>query len=355
MTNDMQAVQDDSIGTDPTIVQTIDSLDFEPTASKSKKKKSKKKSTTPNPDKKQHSILKKIVFTIVILGLMAGVAFGVYYYLSLGTGKNTPSKAKFTLDDKTIYVGENLSNNIMDYGNFNTVDISNCKLDIENVNTEESGQYKYSVTCNNEKVTANISVIERQKFNLETLFIYKEVNTDITINDFIKSNEDYTYYFTDETALNEYMQTPGGPYSIGINVKSESGNETIIYAALYVLPSKPLMYLTCTSSMQNNYTIIDKIAFNTSKNNMNISTRTYSYEFTNENDYYNYLNTIDNGKINIDNHEGIVIMNNNTNTLKVITTLTNEILSNEYGSSFPNTYSEISSYYRNAKKYSCTI
>ena len=52
MNSEMQVIQDDSIGTDPTIVQTIDSLDIEPGQQNSKKKTNRKKSKTPNPDKK---------------------------------------------------------------------------------------------------------------------------------------------------------------------------------------------------------------------------------------------------------------------------------------------------------------
>ena len=351
----MQSIQDDSIGTDPTIIQTIDSLDIEP-----EEPKSKKKSKTPNPDKKPHSILKKIIFTIFVLALMAGVAFGVYYYLSLGTGnKKTSSKKNFTLDDKVIYVGEELSNNIMDYGEFNSVDISKCILDINTVDNTTEGNYEYNVTCDKEKNTASISVIQRTVFNVETLLVYKEANSDITINEFIKSENDYTYSYVDENALNEYIQTPGGPYSIGINVKNENDEETTIYAALYVMPSKPLMYLTCNSQKQTSsvtkYTITDKIAFNSSRNNMNTSVRIYNYEFDNESEYYNYLTNINNGQINIDNHEGIVIMDNSAHILEIISTLDNNTLNQEYGSNFPTTYNEINSYYRNTKKYSCSI
>ena len=360
MDNNTLEIKDDSIGTDPTIVQTIDSLDFEPGAQNEKKKKRKKikdNNYMPSDSKKKaKSIIRKVIFTIIVLALMAGVSYGVYYYLSLGTGKNSHIKAKFTLNDKTIYVGEELSSNVMDYGDFSTVDISECKLDTKNVDNTMEGTYNYAVTCGKAKYTANIIVITRTKFNVEPTFLYKEVNSEISINDFIKSEEDYEYSFVDENVVNENMQSAGGPYSIGINVKNENGEETVVYAVLYVLASKPFMSLTCKSPVQNDsYTIIDKISFNNSKTDMKISTRTYNYEFTNENDYYNYLLQIDNGQISIDNNSGLAITDNVHNTLKIVTVLSNEVLTKEYGRTFPTNYSEINSYYRNTKKYSCSI
>ena len=75
---------DDGIGIDPTMVSVIETLDVLPKEEIPNKPKNKGRSKTPNPDKKPGDLLKKILFTIVILALMAGVSFGVYYYLSLG-------------------------------------------------------------------------------------------------------------------------------------------------------------------------------------------------------------------------------------------------------------------------------
>ena len=90
---------DDGIGIDPTMMPVIESLDVLPAETKpeekangKKNKKKKGKLPTPNPDKKPRDLIKKILFTVVVLLLMAGVSFGVYYYLSLGTSGGGKSK-----------------------------------------------------------------------------------------------------------------------------------------------------------------------------------------------------------------------------------------------------------------------
>ena len=89
----------DNIGIDPSVVPVIESLDFTPGETYTENKTVKKVKTNKSNDDKGPSLIKKILFTLVVLALMAGVAFGVYYYLSLG--RNVSTSTIFSLMDKS--------------------------------------------------------------------------------------------------------------------------------------------------------------------------------------------------------------------------------------------------------------
>ena len=361
--NEYFKANDDGIGIDPTLMPVIESLDVLPSDKKeedknAKKTKVKKKSTTPNPDKKPGDLLKKIIFTIVVIALMAGVAFGVYYYLSLGS--NTPSKSKFSLQNRFIYVGDTLPTNVMEYGDFSTVDVSECSIDIDEVDVNKVGTYDYAIVCGKAKYTAKVIVSERISFEVEAKAVYKKVNDSIKPEDFIDTKEDgYSFSFTDENTVKGYLESAGGPYAVNINVKKDDGNETVVNSLLYVTNQSVNMYLTCNSSKQSGdiyaYTITDKIAFDSSRNNLGISLRSYNYVFETQAEYELIKSTITDGKIKIDEHEGFALIDNVNHKIKVYSLLTNEMLNDEFGDTFSTSYNDINSYYRNTKKYSCSI
>ena len=347
------------IGTDPTTVEVIDSLDVLPAEKPNddgKPKPKGKKSTTPNPDKKPHETLKKVIFIIAVLLLMAGVAFGVYYYLSLGT-KNKQKKA-FTLKDIQLYVGSTVSKNITDYGDFSNIDLSTCLINgLDSVDTSTVGTFEYSVTCNSTKHTAKIEIIEAEEISFTTRIIYKGTNDIPAVNDFISTETEYNL-LTDEEKLKNYLKSEGGPYGINMNVSHESGKEKEAYAVLYVIKSTPAINLLCTSKEINKnnyeYSVTDYFVFDDSRNNLGYSLRIYNYKFSEQSDFDNaILNVMDN-KISIDNHEDYFIMDTLTNTISIVTKLSDNTLKAEYKNTFPTTYAAINSYYTNTKNYTCS-
>ena len=119
------------------------------------------------------------------------------------------------------------------------------------------------------------------------------------------------------------------------------------------------MYLTCNSSKQNSndfeYTITDKIAFNSMRNNMGVSLRFYNYMYASDAEFELAKSNIVAGKVAINNIEGFALVDNVNNRIKVVNVLTNEMLNDEYGKELPTGYNDINGYYRNTKKYSCSI
>lgn len=354
---------DDGIGMDPTMMPVIESLDVEPPSKdedpkgKKKAKPKKKKSTTPNPDKKPGDLLKKIMFTVVVLLLMAGVSFGVYYYLSLG---RHGGKGKFTLNDKVIFVGDPLPTSVMDYGDFSTVDVTECKINVDDVNINEAGEYDYSIVCGKAKYSAKIIVQEKIYFDIATKVVYKTLGETAVVKEFIETErEDYTFAFVNEAEVTNALATTGGPHVIEIKVINENGEETIVNGLLYVQTEDAMMFLTCDSGEQSgdtyDYIITDKIAFNHERNNMGDSLRSYKYTIPSAGDYELLKSQITSGELTIGDQTGYALINNLTNQITLVSVLTNETLNEEYGQPMPSAYNDINSYYRNTKKYSCSI
>jgi len=348
---------DDGIGIDPTMVSVIETLDVLPKEEIPNKPKNKGRSKTPNPDKKPGDLLKKILFTIVILALMAGVSFGVYYYLSLGTKRPT---AKFTLEDKVIFIGGILPTSVIDYGDFSTIDVSECSLNTKNVNVNQPGEYVYVITCGKSSASAKIIVKEKQVFAIESKFVYKTVGDEVEPSEFIKAEGDnYQVSFVNPDDVQNNLLTIGGPYVIDLKVVNEKSEETIVSALLYVISEDVNLYLTCNSNMQTaggyDFVITDKIAFDDSKENLGISIRTHSYSFSLDTEYETMKNAINGGRLIINGNEGYALIDNVNMQLKIVSILSNEVLGSEYGSELPKAYNDINSYYRNTKKYSCSI
>lgn len=340
-----------SIGTDPTLIETIDSLDVLPGGTSENPNDKKKKYKTKDPDKKGNDIIKKIIFVVVIIALMAGVAFGLYYYLSLGTKKK--NTVNFTLDNISIGVNEELSKNVIDYGNFSTVDISTCSLNINDVNVSEVGTYNYSVTCKSTTRTAQIIVENNSTIEGETLLVFKNTGDTVEAKEFINSDREYEISFENEDEVKSALNMSGGPYLVNLKL-SENGSEKSVSSALYVMKSTPKMFLSCTSNIiDDKYTITDKMAFDDDGNDLNVKVRIYTYSYPE--DYESKVSEIVDGKITIDDHEGIALTNSNDRTISIVNLLSQTTLNSEYGSSFPDKYNPINNYYRTTKNYTCSI
>ena len=369
------------IGTDPTMLQVIDSLDVEPPKEvlesiskkesnenienldnsvdekkdKGKSKKSKKKkSTTPNPDKKPHAVLKKIIFVVIVLMLMGGVAFGLYFYLSLGNKK----KDLFTIKDVQIYVGQTVSNNASDYGTFSKVDVASCIINgLDGVDTNTPGVYNYSITCDKVKKVGKIEVLPSVEIDFSSNIVYKVENDVPIASDFINAENEYDY-LTDEMKLRDYVKTKGGPYGIGVSISHESGTERLGYGVLYVVQTVPSMNLSCTNTTTEkekyDYSVSDYFVFDDNRKDLGNSLRLYNYKYKEASDFDSALLGVENNRITIDNKEGYFIMDTKELTISIVIKLDKDTLKKEYSSDFPTTYTAISSYYTNTKNYTCS-
>lgn len=346
------------IGTDPTLVDVIETLDA---PVPQKKIEDNNLNNSNNNPKKKDSIIKKILFIILIIALMGGVAYGVYYYLNMAKNKNqnntTPA---FVLNNITIGVGDTLPESMDDYGNFENLDISNCSLNTSDVDTSKVGTYDYFVVCGNLKYSAKVIVKEKTDedivtekvvLNLKNEFTYLVLENSINVERLISSPNNYTFSFEDkENALNSLKSV--GFKTINIKAIDDNNNENIVTSFVYVIDSTPKMTFSCTSP---DGSIIDKFVFDKNKNSMNVSVRIKVNTYDNENDYDNMIKKINEGKLTINDEEGYALIDKENKQISLLSLLTNDILDKEYNSSFPTNYNEISNYYRNILKYNCSF
>ena len=365
---------DDTIGTDPTLLDVVDILDIEPDnpdkktknkkplfkqkkANKIKNKdlndKNKTNSSASNPKRKT---FKKVIFALIIILLILGVAFGIFIYLRLAKN-HKDNENKIELYNLSLYIDDELSTDIADYGDFSRIDLAKCTLDTSKVNTSVVGTYEYSVVCDNVKTTAKIVVSETPVFNLETLVLYKKLDEEVNINEFIKASGNYKYAYVEENIIENTNEL--GMFSIAINVTNDLGQEKVFYAVLYRISEKASMYLTCDSPMQveeeYSYYLTDKIPFNDERNSLNSALRVYNYKYDSVRDFDALLAGVQNGKISINNIRGYVIMNYQNLTLKIVNELSESTLITEYNGTLPTAFTNLNNYYRNTKNYSCKI
>ncbi len=333
-----------TIGTDPSSIPVIDTLDAVPTEETIKANK-------PKEPKKKNDFLKKVLFVILVLALMAGVGFGVYYYLNLGTKKKVTKPAEFTLQNQVVYVGDILSTDLVEYGDFSKVDISSCSLDIQNVDISKEGQYDYSVMCNGTKYSAKITVLSKVEFTYQTKLVRKVAGSSYDISDFIVGKEDYDYEFIENSAVINYFKNAGGPYNIGITLKDNNGNTLNAYAALVITHESPYITMNCQKKT-NKVTEVNTYSFNSSKTDMGYTTRSFEYSYEDKKTYDKEKQKIVNGVLTIDEHTGIAIVNDNDLTITIVTELDNNSVPSELSSL--NSYNDIYNYYTN-NGYVCKI
>ncbi len=344
------------IGTDPTLVEVIDSLDVVPENKKEDSGKNDKK-----PSKGKPSLIKQILFILLILILMAGVAYGVYYYLQLARKKNNQNTTPtFLLNDITVNVNDKLSASLNDYGNFSNLDITNCKLNTSEVDTSKVGVYQYYVICSTSKYTAKVTVVEKDnktdgnedvqsEFKIKNEFVYLTKGSEINPERLISSDEKYTYAFENKENVKAIVNNLG-IQSINIKVTDENNFEKTYTSFVYVIENDPKIKFSCQSPDGK---VIDKTLFDTNKENMNKSVRMNTYIYSSDAELNSLISKIENGVLSIGDDKGYALIDYSKKSITLVKILQNDILDQEYGSSFPTSYNEISNYYRNKLKFDC--
>ena len=344
--NNFPVINDSDVGMDPSIVTTIETLDVLPPdidSKKTKKKNKKKKYTTVDPDKKPHDKLKKLLFTLIVVLLMYGVGFGVYYYLSLGKTEGGISAIK-QLDDKNVYVGYGLDS-IIDMSGYD----DNCKLDTSKVNTNEIGVYKYTIKCSGTTFEGNINVIEMEKIDYRTHLVYASDSSSVTADMFVSSNNsNYSYSFSSENVVSGCFESPGGICPVEIIINDSSDNSIMgTFGHLVVVENKPKMYMNCSIENEVNQFLFDDDN-NDMKNGIVINKKTFSEE-----EFYYNLSQVVSGKVVIDGEVSNVIYNPSKLEIYYFQKINYDILLDQE-EFFPSTYSEIESYYKDMD-YKCSL
>lgn len=352
------------IGTDPTMVDVIETLDVPEVKKVETKRSEPKKESNDKKPQKKGGFIKNLLFIVLVLALMGGVAFGVYYYLKLAREKNnnvnvTPA---FNINKMEIIEGESIPESLNEYGDFSKIDVSGCKLDTSEVKANVPGNYTYYVICNGSKYSESFVVKNKdgsevivnptvtKRLNVTTYFNYTIKGEQLNIERLISSDDNLTFTFADKEKYKEDMYNIG-IQKVEIKATDAENNENTYYAYIYVINEEPKMKFKCVSPDSS---LVDEIIFNKSKENMNNSVRMYEYTFD-DTEYSNMIETVIDGNIKINDNEGYAILDYTNKKITILKDLTNETLNNEFNGTFPSSYSDVSNYYRNSLKYTCSF
>lgn len=297
----------------------------------------------PKPGEKKQ--MNKPLFITLIVVLIFGVAFGIYYFLSLSF-----NKASINLKTVEYSIYDDISGDINSYATLSNLEVSNCTIDLSSVDNTTAGTYEYTVTCEETVAKANIVIVDNRDFGVEANDMVFFVNSEITADDLdlTCTKEECSYTIVDEETFNTNLETTGGPYELKVAAVDNVGNETEVTISYYVI----LAYFEAESEAELSdtynvdYQIIDRLYIGESSKFMYIAYRYYTYDFSEDTETYTSLKEELEGTTEFDGLAGNLIFDDENYTITVEISLTTETLDIEYGSDFPEDYSSISSYYK---------
>lgn len=331
--------------------------------------------TPPNKENKKG--MNKIVFIILIVVLIGGVAYGIYTVLNMSNKPSSKVSIRINNNPLVIPYGSEISKDVTTYATVSGIDVSKCVIEnINGINSTVPGTYNYKVVCGNNpssSVSESGVIIVSEPEDLEKpIMIVKPVyhvlgeTTTLNPNDFVESCLDgeeacQTVEITNIDELNTKLDTLG-TYSAQIKATDAKGNETTAQVPLYVISSSILQYLNCQAPSG------EKLNDTTTKDVLDVfpigqtasgpaylsgGRRIYTYTFTDKEEYENIAkNHLPN--LSFDNMEGLAKYDDENQVLELSVDLSSDTLNGEAGGTFPTTYGPLRTYYI-AKNYTCSL
>ncbi len=205
-----------------------------------------------NESKQKKKSNNKIIFLILLIVLIAGIGFGIYYFLVMA--KNKTLASSINVKEVKLELGEELSNNIDDYATITGINQENCQLDTKNIDINKVGAYKFNITCANKSVEGTAIVDDTTKPELVLNELTVLPNAVLNVADIVEVCNDASmciYKFNNESAVNEALKTLG-EHEIEISASDEYNNETVVKAKITVSHNAPAKYMTCTVNATEN-------------------------------------------------------------------------------------------------------
>lgn len=296
------------------------------------------------PNKSEKKGMNKVLFIVLIVVLILGVAYGIYYFLAMNL-----NQANVSIKNLVYNVNETLSTDINYYATFENVETENCSLNTSTVDIATAGIYTYTITCAESSYEATIEIIDNRDFVVEATDLVLFKSEEVEAIDFIVSatKEEITYEIIDQETFDANLVSTGGPYDISILATDNLGNELTITSSYYVIYA----FYDVTSeevdseTFDTTYTITDRFYIDDTTSYMGVSFRTYLYTFDAET--YTTVKTEYEDATEFDNLAGTLSFDDENYTVSLEVSLTEETLTIEYGSVFPEDYSSINDYYKN--------
>ena len=304
----------------------------------------------PQDDEPKKKGMSKVLFVLLIVLLICAVAFGVYYFLNISN--NT---VKLTTKTVSVGIGETLPDDIKEYITVTKGNINICSVNTKNVDTQTSGEYDVTITCGKKTYTTKVVVSDKTGPVAVLKMLFKTVNSTVTPEDFIKtcndpSNCKTSFVNTDE--VNEYLKTPGGPYNVAIIAEDDLKNKSEYTATLYVTSEEINIFANFASSEESlkdykaKKTVTDVLSFSKVLTFLNAARRDVKYTFENETDYFETI-TEKSEIMTFDGITGIATYDDKNLSFTISTDLSLDTLNSENNGSFPTTYPDIQTIYKN--------
>lgn len=271
-------------------VPTPPSMDPTPSkGGKQKKEKGQKKINTP------------LLITLILV-LLAGVGYGVYYFLNSAKPKAS-IQPNLSLWEK----GETLPQNASDYGIIAGVDASSCTVDNSKIKIDELGKYEYSISCPGiqNPVTGMVDVKDNKGPEVELKELVITPNGSVSLEDFIVSCKDASIengctvkQSEEEDPLDEIIATTG-THTLTLIVEDDSENKTVVKATLKVDENAPQSTFSCTSAIESETkaTVTENIEYGiTAENKIYNVQKIRTYKFETIEDYQEAKNTYESSK-----------------------------------------------------------
>lgn len=168
----------------------------------------------------EESSLKHVFVKCLIIILVLGICFGVFCFYR----KENTIRLKYI----TLEVGDDLSNNVIDYLENGERFSDEYKLSLKDVNTNMVGEYTYTVKYNKHIEKGKIKVVDTTKPVIETSDVIIGVNEELKLDSLITSCKDNSLpckvSFKNEKDVNKLKKV--GEYEIDVEVSDAVGNIT---------------------------------------------------------------------------------------------------------------------------------
>ena len=302
----------------------------------------------PPPKKKEKKPMGKGIFILLIIALIAGVAYGLYVFLSHGNSVDNRVKLK----EVVFTLGEELSTNLEDYAIFDeSINPNNCVLDVKSVDTQKEGIYDYKIICGDKEYPGKLEIKDLQELSAELKEVYKVKGGELRAEEFFTScnKEGCKYEFVNEAAVLALLEDLGGPHDVELKV-TFGGKELLVTGKLTVIESEFLAYLECTSPSNKHEeynaqkVVVDRFVIGAGNKFLNIATRNYLYVFADDAEYHTVKNDLA-GKNEFDQIVGKITFDDAEKQVLVTVNLLKAALDEQFPPKFPEEYHPIKQLY----------
>lgn len=312
-----------------------------------------------NKNKRDKKPVNKLIFTLIIVLVMAGVGVAVYVLLGMAKTNGGSKVAPLTVKEVEIELGSEISTVITDYATFNTISSDNCSLNTSQIGNNLNEEYSFIITCNGINYNGKAKVIDTKAPLVELKEVITNVNGEVKPEDFIQSCDDATecsYEFKNAADVKELLKTVGiYKNQVIIIVKDTSGNTKEVNASLIVGEESDTanVHLICT---KNTDTLkeVDKIGI-LDGNVVGSIIREYTFSFPNDSLYKAAKgDNLEGSDMTYQDITGKVSFDDTAFKFTITKMLSYEELNAEAGQSLSKSFINIS-YYFGGKGYGCEL